>query len=633
MQPISRIQLTVRSGARWVNYLSRKLRALPVGGTYRRVLDGFLLTGKRSVWGIGGTILDVPPYVLFPSVVAGNNLPSGGRDTPALVSVGASRDLFAPLPASNSAGSAAVTTGRASKPFSLEARNVFFGAPPPESEVRRFFTGITAQPLDGRRSAIVTTLTFNTTVDEQDFSPLEDAYTWWVTAEFFLLRTRPTLRLYIDEATVLSGWGYQFFSRAVGPGTGGSFMSSPVVSAGYGVTPAGVTTAMAVPVAIQGAPYDADTNNNDHGTSGVLFLVVDNTLVTPNSNRSGVLNNSAFAGTPLAPTQWGGANPAGYTGAMPNRIVEGATHVADDGGVYWVGVWETSREIDDAPYYTVLRTLCAAQILPAGGLNFTRLRTDVLVSESVDDPYGYLAEQSDGVGDPSSVVYLRAFCAFAPSGKPHFHAAQGVHVVRSQPAITHLVYLPEAAKLWVYDSVAGLYAISMDTCVWPTVDEAVTGAVLRPQVRTPLSPTGRSQGARICLAVAAARNPVLAAPVFVTGDSRTTLRLVEIETMAGGVTDRGVIAEVAQGDLVTEPTISCYYMGTGVMAADATGTAEARGKEPCYLVSFEDSTGGHTLVSCNGGASWKQIDDKADAVGAYFIGSRLYGRTFSELFA
>src|SRR5690554_976064 len=87
-----KVRTTSASGVKWRKYVAGKLKGLPIGGRFRRFLDGFILAGKRDRQGSSGIVLDLPCHML----VTDSAYDAGTRAVDPLVTIAPSRNLFNP---------------------------------------------------------------------------------------------------------------------------------------------------------------------------------------------------------------------------------------------------------------------------------------------------------------------------------------------------------------------------------------------------------------------------------------------------------------------------------------------------------------------------------------------------------
>lgn len=598
------IKSTSQGGNRWRRYLSQKLSAIPDKASYKRFLDGYVLMGKKVNGVARGTILDLPTKLL----VADSASDQVGQILSfPVATISPSRDLFDP----NAGGSRDAAKRGAETQFDQGYSEFYFGnAPLPAADSTRYATEIGFRGYTGT-GMLRGGYCFSLESSELQLWPFDDNRRLWARAIATPRRFEQGLRVVIEEATLFSdSGGFLFFSRA----TGNQYYpdSCPVPSCDRRILADGTDLfVMAIPVVKDTGAYDATTNNRNFGYSAVYFLRgkrVPNTaggvdfLVTD----TWTISTEVFTTGPFSVPEW--ADPdRDWTGVMPNRFLGDVT-LDEQGGIFWGGIIETSREVAGGDGQVAVRSIATVSIPLGGSPQVSRYYTTVCASSGTEaDPYLALDSDPD---NPVFPYWQKPSVTCYPGVGPML-VLEAVDLVRASINANYLA-TPDAASdraLWVVkDGLLSTYS-TPGACV---VDKSQD---------VNFKQDFRRVGPTLAVVDANYARPKVGlvmrgAPVY--GD----LVWVQLDLAQGAAVVLGTI-DSGLPELDVPATVSCYQRGesTGVVGMPESTLTQPSG----LVVSYSAAGTGVTAVSKDWGATWQPVANYAARVGTYYLGSGFTG--------
>ena len=607
------VRVLSQGGVRWRKFLLDKVAALAEGESVRKMLDGFLLMGKRVSGRSTGVVMDMPVKMLITDSAYNNDT---GFVADPLVTISLGRDLFSPGVSIVAQPDKDFSTARLDNRPGLSPE-IFFTSIPVPSGVRY----VSARGNNGYTGTGAYRGGYVFTMNPADLNlwPFQDPGPLWARSETMFISRKSFLRVGISEATLLAGLGYQFYTRASDNSTYPD--SVPIVSCDRRILDDGRDMlVMAIPVVSDTGAYDVDTNNRNYGNAAVFlarFLVtnvagkpVDVTVVD-----TFTVGSAGFSTGPLSTQAW--ANPESpstpRTGLMPNRLMGDVT-LGQDGTVYWGGVWETSREIRENPKTVLVRSLVTIVAPLAGTPSVDRLHTAVITGTDADTDYGYLSLDDDATN--LRVPYMQNFFWVAPPGVTPKLVGEVLWLARD-------IVSGNIARL-ATSSASALVVASPSAYSFVTIPD---GAFFAPDTPIFLNEENTVGVARIAMVDANKVHPKVGLAIRTETDY-STVKWVEYDFATEVVTDRGAIGTVGTGAFQVQPTVTCYQR----MESATPQTDNVELKPAGILLTYGIGGVGHTKISKDSGQTWQTIARFAARSAPYYLGSGLTGAALDQMY-
>lgn len=619
------VKITCLSAAKWRRYAHKKISSAR-DGVLRTFIDGFLIVGRSQRRRVSGLILDIPPKVLFRDAPYG--AASAALMESPFVPIHYSRDLFNPDYEVDGSPDRDFTEG------DMETDGlppeVYLGAPPPDTV--RYVTTRWAGHYTGSGFYRASTV-FNCEQQSPDFWPLTDAPKFWARADLRGVKPGSFLRLCIseDHVAAITG-GYRFFTRALGLFSASAFpQSTPVVTCDRRQIGEIDRAVVAIPVTKNLGDFDEDNNNRDLGYGAVLFLILN--VLKEGSRPVGVevidyhvVGSEDESSGALAVQEW--SEDINYTGVMPNRL-HGDVTLTEAGDIFWAGVWESSREIEESDngpfassFFLPIWSTVRIDIPNAGNPTVTKLYTTVVTNDEFDDPsgsansYNYRTLYDTAPASPI-FPFNQKFHCFSPPGVVPFFTAESLYMVRDS------IYDTEAAVAGPGSS--GLVFGRGGAMSYLTVPDG--SFYFPPFTRTVILVNETSAGPRHALVDANKQRPKVGFIARSTPDM-SLARWVELDVEEQVL---ALIGEFSVGGTSWEvlARVTCYQRGESINEPDGTNTPT---HPAALLLTYGYNGEGDTKISRDGGVTWVDVARYAARNGAFYFGSGFYGRSLDKIY-